>query len=306
MANLEAFDKWVVDNRVREEMTWRGAALREFQSLAAFAEELGGHVSVVGYHTSKSIKLPVMEVTTPYGVRVIVRDNFHDIKVSVWAPKPCNHDLFGLPAGGDSYLHQVYFEGFQEKWIHPPFMLGAKEFSVCLYRETFLPFAKALRWYFETVKNKDPNYPPNPPEDDWIHLELERRQVATNSFFPVLYHKATVSALFRFFETAEEIEPDGVRLRRAFTQQAPGYDGKVSPKPIPYLNLDFTSGCPKPVDSWIRMLHDIIGERRTDPEADRLGKEVGARVNVLRLTPQLRNRAEDLGCKELLRKPDHR
>lgn len=281
-------------------MYWKGAAEREFERFFEFAKTLGGEPVVVSTHRSKSISLPVVEVATPYGVRCIVRDNFHDIKVSVWCPEPCDHDLFGLPAGGDSYLSRVYFEGFQGEWIHDPFVLGAQKFSVCL--GPLIPFAQALRWKFEPPE-KD-REKPKTPDNSWFDVEAAIRLVAVNSFFPVLYRRSTVSVLYRFFKPDEPIEPDEARLRVAFTRKAPNYKGVVEDTPIPYLDLDFTSGCPEPVDDWLRVLNKLVKERREDSTVDRLGDDIGARVNVYRLTPELRSRAEELGCLEMLRPPE--
>lgn len=300
-------EDWVKQNAIRDEMVYKNGALAQFEDLVQFAEELGGVPCVVSTHRSKSIDLPVIEVTTDYGVRCIVRDNFHDIKVSVWCPSPCDHDLFGLPAGGGNYLHSVYFEGFKKEWVHDPFVLGAKEFSVCLGYSTLLAFATALRWKFEPVpEDHGPKHEwPWRPKSDYFNIERVARNIATQAMFPVLYHRQTVFVLYRFFKQDLRVEPvispNVELLRRAFTRQAPGYDGKVKNEPIPYLNLDFTSGCPEPVDEWLLTLNTLVKERREDKLVKRLGDDIGACVLVNRMDPELRSRAKSLGCTYLLR-----
>lgn len=305
----QALDDWARNNFVPDEMVYKNGAIEQVKTFLEAAEVMDADPFVVSTHRSKSIELPVVEFRTKYGVRCIVRDNFHDIKMSVWCPEPCNHDLFGIPAGGDGYLHPVYFEGFKDEWIHEPFVLGAKKFSVCLSWLQLVPFAQALRWAFYDDDGKARDFTQKQhsrPKGPYFDTAVAMRRVATYSFFPVVYMRGTVSVLYRFFKADEPIEPDEARLRAAFTRQAPGYGGMVSDEPIPYLNLDFTSGCPEPVDAWLKVLDKLVSERRKDPSVRRLGDDAGARVNVARMTPELRARAEALGCLELLRKPDYR
>ena len=290
---------WIEKHPIHEEMIWKNAAGQQFQEFFEFAKLLGGEPIVVSTHQSKSIELPVIEVTTPYGVRCILRDNFHDINASVWCPEPCNHDLFGLPSQSESYL---FFQGFRPEWQLPPFVLGTSEFSLVLGYKTLLPFAQALRWLFwdEEGKPRDlTKAPASYPSGSYFENERTARRVAANSFFPMLYNRSTVSVTYRFFKADEPIEPDEAKLRRAFTRQAPGYDGKVKDEPIPHLTLNFTSGCPEPVDAWLRVLNTLVKERRKDPTVKRLGDHLGAEVKVTRLTPELRARIDELGCDEL-------
>lgn len=298
-------DEWIKENRVSPEMIWKRSAHKEFRDFFEFADILGGVPRVISTHRSKSIVLPVMEVETPYGIRCVVRDNFHDIKVSVWCPEPCDHDLFGLPAGSDTYLHPVYFEGFEKEWIHEPFVLGNRKFSACLGYRTFLPFAKALRWKFEPEKEDGPRKPKF-PDDPWFLTELSVRANAENCLFPVLYHMGTITRLIRFFRPSEPMPPNEDLLRRAMVRQGVGYGDEPNEDPLPYMSLDFTSGCPEPVDDWLRTLDRLTKERREDDSINRLGDKVGARVNVYRMTPELRARTEELGCLELLKPNDER
>jgi hypothetical protein len=71
---------WTDTNEPKPEMYWKGAALSQFKGFTALAEQLGTTGKVVETHTSKSIKLPVMEITGTHG-RFLLRDNFHGTNV---------------------------------------------------------------------------------------------------------------------------------------------------------------------------------------------------------------------------------
>lgn len=291
---------WSEQNTVPDEMTWKGGVAPMFKDFVEFANIVGGEPMVISTHRSKSIRLPVVQVTTPYGVRITMRDNFHDIKVSVEAPKPVKENLFGLAAGADSYLHRVYFEGFPSEFIFDPFVPGATKFSLCCGDRSFLSVARAVRYQFDGQN-------PDVIKDDAIIQELIAwKKTAEAERFPVLFRPSTVSVTYRFFETETDIPPNEEKLREALTKQGPGYDGKIDPTPIPFLELDFSGGCPKPVDEWLTTLNQLVYECRNDPNVSRLGGHRGARVNVLRLTQELKERAKALKLEELLVKPDHR
>lgn len=291
---------WSEQNTVSDNMTWKGGVAPMFKDFADFAEIVGGEPMVISTHRSKSISLPVVQVTTPYGVRITMRDNFHDIKVSIESPKPVTENLFGLAAGADSYLRPVYFEGFPSEFIFEPFVPGATKFSLCCGARSLLSVARAVRYQF------DGRNPYVIKDDEIIQDLITWKKTAEAEGFPVLFRPGTVSVTYRFFETQADIPPNEDKLREAFTKQAPGYDGKIDPKPIPYLELDFSGGCPKPVDEWLMMLNQLVYECRNDPNVSRLGGDRGARVNVLRLTQDLKERAKALKLAELLVPPNHR
>lgn len=83
-------------------------------------------VAVVGQHHSKSVALPVYRlVREDLGLRIYLRDNFYDWKMSVDSVRPINADFTGLfmtgPAHDEKYsgreLASCYFEGFSEKLV---------------------------------------------------------------------------------------------------------------------------------------------------------------------------------------------
>jgi hypothetical protein len=281
------FEIWLKNNPIPPEMYYKGGALAQFEVFRKFAQILGGPLEVASTHRSKSIVLPVIKVTTPWGLTCYARDNFHDINVSVESPRPFVTDLFGLPASGDSYL---YFQGFEEAWQFPVFTMGCSRFSACLSNLEAL--AHALVWDHRRGLGESPVVPRDPE----IRTRLAVRAMAEAAFFPMVYQKADVSCTYFLFENQEDIEPPTENLQKALTARS-----EYSGKKVSYLTLDFTSGCPKPVDSWLRTLDKLAAERRSDDEIERLGGNRGAQVTVTRMTPELRARAEELGCLELLK-----
>ncbi|MDB4278915.1 hypothetical protein N9917_04875 [Deltaproteobacteria bacterium] len=96
---------WIANHQPRPEMYWKGAALRQFQGFTLLAEQLGCKAQVVGEHTSKSIKLPVMEITGTHG-RFLLRDNFYGTNVCFqweFSPDIPLSDLY-KPMTWDDYL----------------------------------------------------------------------------------------------------------------------------------------------------------------------------------------------------------
>jgi hypothetical protein len=286
--------EWAGFNKADEQMIWKKPGDSQPAFFQKIAEILGGEASVVSTHRSKSVTLPVVEIVTPYGVKAVLRDNFHDVKVSVWTPKACEHDLFGLAAGSDSYLSSCYFEGFSDAWIHEPFVIGCTRFSASSGLKGTMSIAKVLRWLFD---GRDSSVIAG---DEVIDGLVSARSSAEAEGLPVCFNPGTTSVLFRFFEASKDLVPDLSRLREILIRQAPGYDDKVSPDPIPYVDLDFSSGFPKPVDEWIRALDLLVEERRNDPSVDRFGDK-GCRVNVCRLQPHIKERVRQLGAEQLLK-----
>lgn len=98
-------------------------------------------VLVVGEHTSKSVRLPVYRIdSVDLGVTLWARYNFFDWKVSVRAVAAVPDVFFRLFARDDpnGYLHPVYFEGFHEDWIFPPYADNQEQFSCSLRDHYFL------------------------------------------------------------------------------------------------------------------------------------------------------------------------
>lgn len=134
---------------VSDEMLWKnswGVQLRFLRDdlHAIFSYGLGynarGDVAtVIGEHRSKSIMLPVVEYHRPdLGLRVIVRNNFHDWKMTVLSDKPLEVDFSGLchtsfppdPGYTGNPLAPCYFEGFPRELIRGYYDENHSEFSL--------------------------------------------------------------------------------------------------------------------------------------------------------------------------------
>jgi hypothetical protein len=82
---------------------------------------------VIGEHRSKSVRLPVYSLERPdLGIRFVLRDNFHDWKLSVASELPIESDLFPYlfhasppiePEYTGNEFSSVYFEGFPEELV---------------------------------------------------------------------------------------------------------------------------------------------------------------------------------------------
>ncbi len=124
------------DNVVSPTLYYKGAAIRQCMYVRdvlahAFASGLSYEdflemvcVNVISTHTSKSTPLPVYEMVRPE-LRIILRNNFYNWKLSVLSESPIDADFSGLfhttppiepEYTGDS-LHHVYFEGFPKDLI---------------------------------------------------------------------------------------------------------------------------------------------------------------------------------------------
>lgn len=84
---------------------------------------------VIGTHMSKSVLLPVMEITLKtVGVKMILRDNFYDWCVSIESDNDINCDFKGLITD-----RQGFYEGFPKNKIYPPYTKdNKKRFSFCI------------------------------------------------------------------------------------------------------------------------------------------------------------------------------
>lgn len=102
---------------------------------------------VIGEHRSKSVSLPVYSLERPdLGIQFVLRDNYHDVNVSVISEKPIATDLrgFQLDYGReeDRQRHKngykggswgyCYFQGFPEEVQFGPYSENKSRFSLCM------------------------------------------------------------------------------------------------------------------------------------------------------------------------------
>lgn len=101
--------------------------------IARSYEEFEGCASVIGEHHSKSVKLPVGLFERP-GLSVVVRDNFHDVSISVKRDSDETPEaviiekLVGESIG--EKISSVYCQGFPEEWCFGSYLANKKRFTV--------------------------------------------------------------------------------------------------------------------------------------------------------------------------------
>ena len=95
-----------------------------------YQSEISDSVKVISTHTSKSVLLPVVEITWKE-IKFVFRDNFYDWKISVESFIPICVDFHGL-FDPDKEHHKVYFEGFPEERVYGSYNNDRTHFSVQL------------------------------------------------------------------------------------------------------------------------------------------------------------------------------
>lgn len=86
------------------------------------------HAFVISTHYSKSCKLPVYFIQMRNGIKLIMRCNFYDWKVSVEIPEeyPClpfdylpqDCLTYSMVENKNDKIHSCYLEGFKEEWCY--------------------------------------------------------------------------------------------------------------------------------------------------------------------------------------------
>jgi hypothetical protein len=134
----QLLQEWINENACGDEMLWKGAMGDQLMFirdrlpgvLFASADEYREHCAVViSTHTSKSIKLPVVQYALPSGVAITMRDNFYDWKISISAPVDIEFSPMGLFDPNQGH-HAVYFEGFPGDLIYGSYADNKRQFSV--------------------------------------------------------------------------------------------------------------------------------------------------------------------------------
>lgn len=129
---------WIRVNKPNEEMiyrkSWSNQVVFVRDSLnevfySTYDDFKANPVMVINTHRSKSISLPVYEITLKkYGVRMILRNNFYDWKVSVISERDIDTDFMGL-FKQDEEIHSVYCEGFEEEQVFGSYSKNKKQFT---------------------------------------------------------------------------------------------------------------------------------------------------------------------------------
>ncbi len=171
---------WFNEQRERadDDLIYKGASgaqimwVRDELSALLFAgvpyEYRQTRVWVISEHSSKSVPLPVYSIERPdIGLQVVLRNNFHDWKLSVLSLTPVVCDFSGLfhttppiePKYTGNELAPVYFEGFPPELIfgyyeatdkkHWSAAIGGKEtlWATLFLMMRSLGHVKPARWH---------------------------------------------------------------------------------------------------------------------------------------------------------------
>jgi hypothetical protein len=133
---MTTLQEWISNQVVADEMLWKGAFGEQVSFIRDSLTPIvcwGLHYSlneqaatVISTHTSKSIRLPVVQIARPdMDLRLIVRENFYNWKLSVISSVPIEVNFDGLfqttppvePDYTGNPLASVYFEGFPENLV---------------------------------------------------------------------------------------------------------------------------------------------------------------------------------------------
>ena len=146
---IKKLQEWISEQIIDDEMLWKGAWGRQVQFIrdeivgvmgaGLIYQEKKTLADVISMHTSKSIRLPVVEVTRgDLGVRFTMRGDFYNWKLSVLSERPIEVDLQGLchvtPPIDKDYtgdpLASCYFEGFPRDRVYRYYSEDHRKFSL--------------------------------------------------------------------------------------------------------------------------------------------------------------------------------
>jgi hypothetical protein len=116
-------------------------------------DELRDRLTVINYHTSKSIKLPVyqLDLHDVIGLTLVLRDNFHGWVISVKSETPIICDFFDTIKPGDN-ISAIYCEGFPEEVVYGSFDENSQQFTVRCSNDFMLyTFLYILRAYLKNI-----------------------------------------------------------------------------------------------------------------------------------------------------------
>jgi len=137
--------EWFMENKPDEKLIYKDGLSRQVLFIrdiipgifARSYEEYTGiknSIFVISTHTSKSVKLPVYELSWN-DCRFIMRYNFYDWKVTARLPykfKEIEIEFMKL-FDPKAEVHKVYCEGFRDDWVKPPYGKNTREFTCELH-----------------------------------------------------------------------------------------------------------------------------------------------------------------------------
>ena len=122
---------------IDDNMIWKKSALSQIDAFESLAKALDEDITAIGSHTSKSVKLPVVQIKIGDNTFVL-RDNFYDINLYAQLKEPLNlslEDFFEAilePRDWDWYLAEIKkcrdysYRGWSDKEMNDPNILRAE------------------------------------------------------------------------------------------------------------------------------------------------------------------------------------
>ncbi len=132
--------EWITGHIPEDKMTYKASFIKQVRFIREQipsalninfidTHEFQGTFTVIGEHTSKSIRLPVVSFKYE-GISFILRDNFHDWKISVSSkssvPNIGGYGLFDI----GKIVNPVYCEGFKKEWVYGSYRNRSDRFTV--------------------------------------------------------------------------------------------------------------------------------------------------------------------------------
>lgn len=114
-------------------------------------------VMVINTHCSKSITLPVYEINIKkYNLKMILRNNMHNWKISVISEKEINLDFMGL-FDEEKNINSIYCEGFKDYEVFPEYNKCKDSFTVEMHHDDYniYVFMYILNNYFKKIMGED-------------------------------------------------------------------------------------------------------------------------------------------------------
>ena len=108
---------------------------------------------VISTHSSKSILLPVYQITVPkYGLEIILRNNFYDWKISIDSKLELNFDTMGL-FDTTNQIPRLFCEGFPEDKVFDWYLSSHKQFTIEIHDDYRLyTFMYILKNYIKNTR----------------------------------------------------------------------------------------------------------------------------------------------------------
>ena len=140
--------KWFVDVFFTNDssLTYKETAAEEIMFMRdKIARIFKSDFNVIGTHKSKSLTLPVMQISTEH-LTLTVRDNFYNYAISVTLKKNIDWVFDGVfESSADDNLKTIYFEGFPSDLVYGSFRENPTQLSLHINsKEMFYVFCFLL------------------------------------------------------------------------------------------------------------------------------------------------------------------